>query len=269
MGLRHLWLGLGLVCFGCQTMAAVEAPAPGPAAGELWEQGQSAMRRGSADEAIRLYQQSLEVDPQLSRNYLSLAAAYLEKGDDAAACPHLSRYLTAHPEHLVVRGHFAELLLRMQRMKEARAEFERFVADAQDQEDQPAARQLIHCHSRLMEIAEASEDEYNQHLNRGIGLFLLARERAVLPDAEEGVLPTEGLLCKAAGELTLARLERPDEARPQWYLYEVWSRLPARKPALTCLRAAEVAAPFSYLTPAEQRSLQLACKCQSSERAIK
>ena len=74
----------------------------------------------------------------------------------------------------------------------------------------------------------------------------------------EGELPVEGLLCKAAGELTLARLERPDEARPCWYLYEVWSHLAQRQSALRWLREADAAAPFSYLTPNEQRRLSLA-----------
>jgi tetratricopeptide (TPR) repeat protein len=267
MTLRRIWLGLGLLCLGCQSLAPLEAPGSRPAAAELWEKGQSAMRRGNPEEAISCYQKSLALDPTLARNYLSLAAAYLEIGDEEAACPHLGRYVMAQPEHLVVRGHYAELLLRLKRLSEARAQFERFVADAQEQEG-PAARQLVHCHSRLMEIAEAQLDPYGEHLNRGIGLFLLARERAALPDPD-GTLPTEGLLCKAAGELTLARLQRPHEARPNWYLYEVWSRLPMRQPAISCLRAAEAAAPFSYLTPAEYRSLLLACRCQAAEQSAK
>lgn len=267
MGIRQFWMGLGMLLVGCQALTPLETPTDNPAARELWEKGQSAMRHGKAEEAIGFYEQSLALDPSLTRNHLSLAAAYLETGDEAGACPHLAHYVAAHPEHLTVRNHFAELLLRLNRLTEARIEFERFDADAQDQ-GEPAAKQLIHCHSRLMEIAEAKADEYAEHLHRGIGLFLLARERAALPDPD-GVLPSEGLLCKAAGELTLARLERPDEARPCWYLYEVWSRLPLRQPAVRCLRAAEETAPFTYLTPAEMRGLQLACQCQSSERAQK
>ena len=139
---------------------------------------------------------------------------------------------------------------------EARAEFEAAVAEAQD--ELPLSH-LIHCHSRLTQIAEAEEEKYDEHLNRGIGLYLLARERAALPDPD-GELSVEGLLCRAAGELTLARLERPDEARPSWYLYKVWSRLAQRRPALRSLREASDRAPFSYLTPAEQRGLQLACR---------
>ena len=37
-----------------------------------------------------------------------------------------------------------------------------------------------------MEIAEAGEDEYGEHLHRGIGLSLLARQRAALAAHLEG-----------------------------------------------------------------------------------
>jgi tetratricopeptide (TPR) repeat protein len=222
----------------------------------LWEKGQEAMTRGKPDEAIRLYGQSLALDPTFARNHLSLAAAYLEKGDAEHACPHLGRYLEAHPHHLVIRAHYAELLLRLDRPEEARAQFERSAADTQEQPGDHS-RQLIHCHSRLMELAQAGEDGYGEHLHRGIGLFLLASERNAGEGAEDD-LSAEGLLCRAAAELTLARVERPEEARPCWYLYEVWSRLAQRRPALRCLQAAGEAAPFSYLTPTEQARLALA-----------
>jgi hypothetical protein len=159
--------------------------------------------------------------------------------------------------------------LRLDRNHAARSELESCVEAAQEL-DQPARQQsepgepgegvgslLIHCHSRLMEIAELLGDGYAEHLNRGIGLLLLARVSAASPEAEKE-LPSEGLYCKAAGEMTLALDERPEEARPSWYLYTVWSRLGQRLPAQRCLREAGAAAPFSYLTPVEQRALQLA-----------
>ena len=82
-------------------------------------------------------------------------------------------------------------------------------------------------------------------------------------------LSTEALLCKAAAELGLARMKRPSEARPCWYLHEVWSRLAQQHPAARWLRAAEAAAPFSYLTPAEQRDLRLACRLLDAEGVCK
>ena len=110
-----------------------------------------------------------------------------------------------------------------------------------------------------MEIAETLEDEYGEHLHRGIGLFLLAKQRSVAGTADEE-MPPEGLLCKAAAELTQARLRRPDQARPSWYLYLVWSKLGRREPALRHLREADEAAPFCDLSLAEQHQLTLACR---------
>ena len=259
MVFRSCWLLLFLVCVCGHGLVAAEPGGGSAAAATLWEQGQAAMRDGQAARAIGLYEQSLAADPACTRNHMSLAAAYLESGQDEKACVHLARYVEAHPEHFAIRTHYAELLLRLRRVPEGCAEFERFIADLQEQpEDDRHA--LIHCHSRLMEIGEALEDDYAVHLHRGIGLYLLARERAVTEEPE-GDLPTEGLLCKAAGELSVARSLRPGEARPCWYLYAVWSRLGQQHPARRCLREAGAAAPFTYLTPAEQRSLQLAAAC--------
>ncbi len=158
----------------------------------------------------------------------------------------------------MVRGQYADLLLRLNRPEAAREQFEQFEVDIQDQETL-AREQLPHCHSRLMDIAEAAEDEYGMHLHRGIGLYWLALQRAVLPDPK-GEFSSEGLLCQAASELTLAHRERREEARPCWYLYQVWTQLAQRQPATRWLRAAEAAAPFSKLTATERRDLYLACR---------
>jgi tetratricopeptide (TPR) repeat protein len=234
--------------------AAQEAPSSGR---QFWEAGQEAMRQGHPDQAIRLYEQSLAADPAFARNHLSLAAAYLDKGDADAACPHLALYLAAYPAQVIVRVQYAELLLRLDRPGEARLEFLRCAAEAQQEAD-AHVRQLVHCHSRLMEIAEADQDEYDEHLHRGIGLFLLARETDLAGRGDDRT--PEGVLCKAAAELTLARVQRPDEAQPCWYLYEVWSRLEQRPAAVRSLRETEEAAPFTYLTPVEQSRLALALR---------
>jgi tetratricopeptide (TPR) repeat protein len=252
-------LFLLLLAAGCQSLAAVEpAPDPEPAsspARRIWEQGQHAMRLGHPEKAIACYEQSLALDPQFAPAHLSLAAAHLELGDDASACPHLGRYVEAKPAEPAVRGHYAELLFRLKRFREAREQFERFVVAAQEQGG-AAAKNLLHCHARLVEIAEREDEAYAEHLHRGIGLLLLARARAEL--AGEDKDPTqESLLCKAAGELTLALQEQSGEARPCWYLHEVWSALGQRPLAARWLRDARAAAPFSYLTPTEQCSLQL------------
>ena len=250
MVVRRLCLILALAVPGL-------AAEPSESAERLWNLGQEAMRQGKPETAVGYYRQSLVADPGLVRNYLSLAAAYLEMDDEAAALPPLTRFVGAHPEQMVIRVHLADLLLRLKRSAEARAEFERCVAGAQERDDAGTPAQLVHCHTRLVEIAEAADDGYNEHLHRGIGLFLLARQRAILPEPE-GEFSCEALLCRAAGELTLAHLAKTDEARPSWYLHEVWSRLAQQQPARRFLREATRAAPFTYLTAAEQRGLQLA-----------
>jgi hypothetical protein len=157
-----------------------------------------------------------------------------------------------------MRCRYADLLLEHKQVKEARQEMELFVSDAQEMGD-AALKHLIHTHSRLMEVAQAEQDEYAEHLHRGIGLCLLARQRAALAEPD-GELSCEGLLCKAAGELAVARRLRPAEARPCWYLYLVWSRLAQRHPALRWLNAARERAPLSVLTPCERRGLELALR---------
>jgi tetratricopeptide (TPR) repeat protein len=253
---RHGCLFL-LVLLPAPSLQAAEPAAPslGLAA---WQKGQQALLEGRTEQAIASFQESLEQDHTLARNHLSLAAAYLALGRDEQAASQLDHYLRAQPDHCVVRGQYAELLLRLDRPEAAREQFEQFEADIQDHE-MLAQEHLAHCHGRLLDIAQAEEDEYEMHLHRGIGLYWLARQHAALSDPE-GDLSREGLLCQAAGELALARRERPEEARPCWYLYEVWSRLAQNQPAMRWLRAAEAAAPFSHLSPAEQRDLYLACR---------
>src|SRR5262245_64912620 len=57
----------------------------------------------------------------------------LDDGDDAGALPPLARYVAAHPEHVTIRAHLAELLLKLKKPGEAREQLERYVADAQVQ----------------------------------------------------------------------------------------------------------------------------------------
>jgi tetratricopeptide (TPR) repeat protein len=264
MSARRGWL-LWFFGLGCYAFLTPDADGDPPAARGLWQQGQDAMRQGQAQRAIGFYEQSLAADPAFTRCHMSLAAAYLESGRDEAACVHLGKYLAAHPEHVLMHAHHAELLLRLHRGREARRAFERFTADAQDAGAQ-FTRHLVHAHTRLMEIAEGEEDEYGIRLHRGLGLYWLARERTTLKDAD-GELPAEGLLFRAARELDRAHRERPGAARPCWYLYAVWSQLAQKQLALRWLRRAAAAAPFTDLTPAEIRSLDLACRAAADPLA--
>jgi hypothetical protein len=240
-------------CLGCHTFQGA-----GNVAGEAnsaWEKGQEAMRQGDADLAITHYKQALAAKQPQTRAYLSLAAAYIAKEDEAGAGWALAQFIQAYPDHRGARFYYAEVLFKLGKAQEAQAQFELAVADLQQQKKAEFA-QLVHCHGRLMEMAEAQEDEYQTHLNRGIALYWLAQAGAGgAPERPE--LSLEALLCKAAGELSIAHTLRPDEARPSWYLYSAWHTLGQTSMADACLREAREAAPFTYLTQAEGRSLSL------------
>jgi tetratricopeptide (TPR) repeat protein len=256
---RPAWTFCALFFIGSAVAAGPVTPAM-----KLWQQGQTLMAAGNSAEAIAYFQQSLKADPDLARNHLSLAAAYADQGRDELALIHMDRYVRMQPDHYEARLHYADMLLRSQQETAARVQYEMFIADVQDREGL-ADEHLVHCHSRLMEIYEAAEDEYGEHLNRGLGLFHLARRRAAVDDPDDE-LPVEGLLFRAAGELMAAWKCRPDEARPCWYLSEVWSRLGQRQPADKWLRRAEAAALLSHLTPSETRGLHLALGCRAEVR---
>jgi tetratricopeptide (TPR) repeat protein len=242
---RLPWL-VCLIAFGCYCASASRAGMGGPAAG-------APPPRVPAEPVSRPRD-----GPAGGTNHLSLAAAYLEKGDDRRACEHLGAFLRVEPEHRNARYYYAELLLKLGRPGEARTQFEHAVAFGQD-ESVRDLKHLVHCHGRLMEVGELLDDEFAVRLHRGIGMFLLAQQRAALaPD--DGGLATESLLCKAAAELATARTLRPDEARPCWYLYAVWRQLAQHQQAGRWLHLAHNAAPFTYLSPAEYRGVELASR---------
>jgi tetratricopeptide (TPR) repeat protein len=257
MQLRLLQLALAcLLCLVCHGMTCGEQRTD--RAEELWQAGQAAMKSGEPECAITLYEQSLEADPQLRQNHLSLAAAYLEKGNDRLACDHLGKFLATNPDHRNARFYYAELLVKLGRHREASGHLELAVRREQE-EPQPDLQHLVHCHTRLLEVSEALNARYLVHLHRGIGMYLLARQRIVLPDVV-GQLPAEALLCKAVAELTRAHSLRPGEARACWYLHAAWKQLAQAEPARRWLAEASRLAPFTDLTPAEARDLWLACR---------
>lgn len=245
-------------------LLALSAPIDPTPAQKALQLGQAAMDRDRFDEAIGQFQISLRLDPKLFEAHLSLAAAHLALGQDRLAAPHLGAYLDARPSHFLARMPYAELLAKLERFAEARAQLDRFIADVQDH-PRVADEHLIASHTRLMEIATRVGDEYTERLHRGIGLYLLAVKRRELGGAEATRLAEE-LLCKSAGELTMARLRRPHEARPSYYLHDVWRTLGQRQPAERSLREAESHAGLSSLTPAETRRLHLATTLRQLEQ---
>jgi hypothetical protein len=247
-----------LLCLGCNTLVPLgPGDSPTPAAEAPSPVAPAPPPAVEARKEVPVSETPAPAEQAQAVTHLGQAATCLEKGDETGALPHLAQYLAVHPDHVVVRAHYAELLLRLNHDADARREFERLAAECPGRSS-THLKQLIHFHSRLMEIAEAENQDYEEHLHRGIGLYLLGRQHAELEDATGEASP-ESLFCKSAAELTMAHTQHPDRAQPSWYLYEVWSQLNQRQNALRCLREADAAAPFSYLTPAERSALQLAC----------
>jgi hypothetical protein len=251
-------VSLGLICLAVLAQCPLLTAAEDARARSCWETGQAALRNGETDRAIDCFQQCLRLDPHYDRPHLSLAAAYMEKGDEKSALPHLATYVQTNPDHVVIRAHYADLLLRMRFVHDARAQFEKCIALAQDQPKTELSF-LLRSHSKLMEIAQTADDEYAERLHRGIGLYLLACARSEASDLV-GDVSSEGLWCRAVEELKQAAALRSEEAQPHWYLYLTWLRLAQRAQAVRALKKADRAAAFSYLTPAEEQELQLASR---------
>jgi tetratricopeptide (TPR) repeat protein len=240
MSPRAPWL-ICLACLGCH---AVSTNAPELASTKTANKMRAAPR------------QPLDIAP----DHLNSAAACLTRGDEEQACRHLSLFVTNAPNHPNAKFFLAELLFQRGQFAAAREHYLQAIAACQDQASRDV-QHLLHCHGRLLAVAQALEDEYEIQLQRGIGMALSAQLRANLGDPQ-GVLPVEALLFRAAACLTAAHHLQPDQARPCWYLHTVWRQLGQAQPAELWLRRAEAAAAFSYLTCAEQRGLQLAVQHQ-------
>jgi tetratricopeptide (TPR) repeat protein len=252
LGLGIVGAGFGGAAFGLpQEMPFFFPVATISPAQKLWESGQKAITDGNPEAAIRLYKQSLAVDPTLHRNHLSLAAAYLESGEDKQAADSMERYLDREPGHLSVRQHYGDLLIKLGRLPEARMQLDRFVAEAQKQAQHEGI--LLHAHGRLLEIAETADDSYEEHLHRGIGLFYLANQ-PVAPGTPVENQP-ETLLCKAALQLNQAVRLKPQMPRPRLYLTRIWQKLGQTQPALQALHEAEALQWEGELTTWERSSL--------------
>jgi tetratricopeptide (TPR) repeat protein len=248
-----------LSCLGCRLPdPRSTTPSDLPLSAEPAETPTAPPQEPAAPESLNAEaNQSSTSSPE--EDCLGLAATCIQKGDSATAAGHLKRHLAAHPDQLMIRAYLAEILFKLQRYADAQDHFEQFVADAQDSAG-PPRKHIIHCHTRLMEIAQERKDDYGEHLHRGIGFVLLARQldSMLASEAEPGF--RERLLCKASQELTKAYQLRRDEPRPSWYLFEVWTKLDQPRSAEKALKKTKSLALLSPLPPSEQRALALAVR---------
>ena len=180
---------------------------------------------------------------------LTLAADSLGRGDDSGAAKHFERHLRTHPDQLMFRVHLADLYLKSRRDDDAKAHYERFVADARDAGAVPQS-QLVHCHTKLMEIAWRAADRFGERLHRGIGLVVLTRQETDDADVREEIL------CKALAALLEAKELWPTHARLNVYLAEAQDRAGNRRAAENARAIARNSALPGDLTNSEWRSVQ-------------
>ncbi|HEY2784770.1 MAG TPA: tetratricopeptide repeat protein [Fimbriiglobus sp.] len=183
---------------------------------------------------------------------LALAAACLNRGDDATAATHLTDYVNHHPDEYMTRAMLAEILYRTNRYPEAREEFERVVTDAPPATGKLRER-LIHCHTRLMQIAESSDDPFGEHLHRGIAMILLVQQWDADP-VRRDEQAAEATLGKAVKALKEAQADRPTDPRVHLYLSDAYRRFGVASAERAARSSARNAAPFD-LSPDERRRI--------------
>ena len=188
--------------------------------------------------------------PEDTDDPLTLAAECLARGDEPSAAKQFEIHVRKHPEQVMFRMHLADLLMKIHRVQEAQQHYERFIADVQDSTGSPKSH-LVHCHTRLMEVAQLTDDHFAELLHRGIGLTLLTRQET--DDSET----REGILCKAIKTLLEAKERRPRDARVHVYLAEAYERAGNRRAAEVSRATARNLVMPGALTPHESRGLAL------------
>jgi tetratricopeptide (TPR) repeat protein len=239
-----------LLTAGCQTVSTV--PAANPTAAVV-EPAPAPIAAPSPPPVAEL-QPAEKVE--LAKSHLRLASECLGNGDQEQACKHLARYVSLHPDQRTGRLFYSEVLLKLNRIDDARRQYEQTAALLLD-EPELDCQALSHVHRQLMHIAEDRDDLRTAHVHRGIGLYWLAQERSRLEDPD-GDFSVEGIVCRAVAELSRARSMDPHDARTHWYLHCCWQMLGQTPQAKARLLDAERCMHFSPLSAPEQRSLVLA-----------
>ena len=183
-------------------------------------------------------------------DHLTLAADHLDRGETPQAITHLTVHVRSHPDEVMSRAYLAELHFRQKNLRESQAEFEKVIAAAQGMKGKPYEH-LIHCHTRLMSIAEEQGDTYREQLHRGIGLWRLVEKW------NKDDTTSESTLTQALEALQQAKRARPQDARVQLYLAEVTLKLKQPDAAKVHIAAAKSAAPGGLTASEETRLMCL------------
>ena len=184
---------------------------------------------------------------------LTRAARCLEVDDESGAVPHLRAHLATYPDALMIRAYLGELLMKLGRSAEAEVELSRVIAES-PVDAGAMTKPLIHCHTRLMELAQTTNDTFREELHRGVGLFRLVQQWRQEPASHDPTL-TQQTLAKAAAALRAAQELAPDDPRPALYLAEVYEQLGQIAAARWQRRQARNLLPYDRLSTAEREWL--------------
>jgi len=267
--MRWRWLTIGvIVAGGCQTLLT---PTPKPASSSTV----AAVPRLTPPESTAPQIAATEAPPRTKAptpptptptanagpspapedDALTLAAESLGRGDEPTAAVHLGAYVRQHPDQLMFRAQLAELLLRLEQTAEAKAEFEQFIAAAQSAAG-PVRGHVVHCHTRLMEIAQRTDDPFAEAFHRGVGLVLVV-SKLDATGATDDASSREEIVYLAITSLTEARERRPTDPRAALYLADAYDLAGNRRAAdVTRAAARNLAAPGA-LTLTESMRLGL------------
>jgi hypothetical protein len=277
---RHVWAACLLLTMGCQSMSSdrkLEENARNLAAlGKIETDAPFtpivlpfiATAAASTDVSQAAFQPIASSSPRQDRtpagaDALTLAMDCLNRGQEEKACEHLRHYVAAHPDRKQARAFYAEVLVKLDRLQEARLQFEEIIA-ASMQGAAPDLLHLVHSHGRIVELSERNECGFDAHLHRGLGLYWLARQRKEIgePDLE---LPHEVILVKSATELQNAFVHNPFDARVSVYLHSIWKQLGQGALAVSWLYRAREATLFSPLHSTEQHQLEIAYRSRMDQ----
>lgn len=197
---------------------------------------------------------TVTVMEETADNALNSAADCLERGDSLAAIPHLEEYLEHYPQALMLRAQLAELYLQQEQTINAQSEFERFISEAQTSDGQ-AHRHMVHCQTRLMELAELEGDRAAMCRHQAIGLWLLVQRWQADLERFDPVM-AERTLSMALDSLRQAETLEPNNASVHLYKAFVLTGLNQHEAARNAWRAAQEQRPDPRLTSWEQDTLR-------------
>ncbi len=188
----------------------------------------------------------------LAKTLLLKANDALLAKDNDRATRYLQNYLDIYPDAALIRLQVAELCFRRAALEESRKHFRRALGEVTDPPLPVHCR--LHAHSRLMEIAAEQGKRFDEELQRGMGLTVLAENRQQESPDKPGTSAQE-LYGKARLALERAALLSPGDAQPPLYLVTVWQGMQQTRNAHLAFDQARRLALGSSLSPYDQLKL--------------